>query len=88
MPLFMSLICCHLFRSEREDPDTVVLEYHPIVPVDLRKYDPLPNDLTEARAIKERYNLYSQREVHYWKVSSTWEGISLPLNCWKVLAYL
>ncbi|XP_022340987.2 uncharacterized protein LOC111135323 isoform X3 [Crassostrea virginica] len=52
---------------EREDPDTVVLEYHPIVPVDLRKYDPLPNDLTEARAIKERYNLYSQREVHYWK---------------------
>nr|XP_034327969.1 uncharacterized protein LOC105329742 isoform X4 [Crassostrea gigas] len=53
--------------SEREDPDTVVLEYHPIIPVDIRKYDPLPNDLPETKAVKERYNLYSQREIHYWK---------------------
>lgn len=53
--------------SEREDPDTVVLEYHPIIPVDIRKYDPLPNDLLETKAVKERYNLYSQREIHYWK---------------------
>nr|XP_034327966.1 uncharacterized protein LOC105329742 isoform X1 [Crassostrea gigas] len=52
---------------EREDPDTVVLEYHPIIPVDIRKYDPLPNDLPETKAVKERYNLYSQREIHYWK---------------------
>lgn len=53
--------------SEREDPDTVVLEYHPIIPVDIRKYDPLPNDLLETKAVKERYNLYSQKEIHYWK---------------------
>ncbi|XP_052703216.1 uncharacterized protein LOC128179715 isoform X4 [Crassostrea angulata] len=53
--------------SEREDPDTVVLEYHPIIPVDIRKYDPLPNDLPETKAVKERYNLYSQKEIHYWK---------------------
>lgn len=53
--------------SEREDPDTVVLEYHPIIPVDIRKYDPLPNDLPETKAVKERYNMYSQREIHYWK---------------------
>lgn len=53
--------------SEREDPDTVVLEYHPIIPVDIRKYDPLPNDIPETKAVKERYNLYSQREIHYWK---------------------
>ncbi|XP_065924630.1 uncharacterized protein [Magallana gigas] len=52
---------------EREDPDTVVLEYHPIIPVDIRKYDPLPNDLLETKAVKERYNLYSQKEIHYWK---------------------
>ncbi|XP_052703214.1 uncharacterized protein LOC128179715 isoform X2 [Crassostrea angulata] len=52
---------------EREDPDTVVLEYHPIIPVDIRKYDPLPNDLPETKAVKERYNLYSQKEIHYWK---------------------
>lgn len=57
-----------LFLSEREDPDTVVLEYHPIIPVDIRKYDPLPNDLPETKAVKEKYNLYSQKEIHYWKV--------------------
>ncbi|XP_062567851.1 uncharacterized protein LOC134230091 isoform X2 [Saccostrea cucullata] len=52
---------------EREDPDTIVLEYHPITPVDIRKYETLPNDIPEVKIIKEKYNSYSKKEVQYWR---------------------
>ncbi|XP_048746898.2 uncharacterized protein LOC125659312 isoform X2 [Ostrea edulis] len=52
---------------EREDPDTIVLEYHPISPVDIRKYDPLPTDIPEVKIVKEKYNSYSKKEVQYWR---------------------
>ncbi|XP_021356335.1 uncharacterized protein LOC110452255 isoform X2 [Mizuhopecten yessoensis] len=74
-------------RDDEEDPDVVVLEYHQIIPVDIRIYDPVRTDTPDIKQNKRLYQTYMTKDVEYWsRVNATLDRINLPKRCGGVLS--
>ncbi|XP_033760619.1 uncharacterized protein LOC117342547 [Pecten maximus] len=74
-------------KDDDEDPDIVVLEYHHIIPVDIRMYEPVRTDTPDVKHNKRIYQTYMTKEVEYWaRVEATLNRINLPKRCGGVLS--
>ncbi|XP_060063880.1 uncharacterized protein LOC132544320 [Ylistrum balloti] len=74
-------------KDDEEDPDIIVLEYHQIIPVDIRAYEPIRTDTPDVKRTKRIYQTYMNKEVEYWsRMEATLHRIDLPKRCGGVLS--